>query len=107
MTPLALLALWITIGVFRQGVWSSPQGITVRNAFKKYQAPWSEVESVGQPPEYGAWRNAGIPIRLRDGRRISAALYGAGRGSRPGFADDVISALREDQRRYGTCDSGT
>lgn len=99
--PLALVTLWTTIGVFRQGVWSGPDGLIVRNVFRRYDIDWADVEAIERPPPYGALRDAGLRIVLRDGRRISAALFGAGPFSRPTHADAVVSALRRDLQQYG------
>jgi hypothetical protein len=94
VTPLALLALWITVGVARQGIWTDNHGVKIRNVFRKYRLRWDEIERIEPPRPYGAPRNAGIGFRLHDGRRINAALYSAGPINRPTFADDVVDALR-------------
>lgn len=99
--PLAALALWITVGVFRQGVWSSPAGISVRNVFRRNQAPWSDVADIERPPPYGKMGSAGLQIVLKSGNRISAGLYAAGPFSRSSHADAVVDALRSDLERYG------
>lgn len=101
VAPFAALTLWITVGVFRQGVWSDASGISVRNVFRRYQVSWSEVERIESPPPYGKMGNAGLQIVLKSGERISAALYGAGPFSRPTHADAVVEALRSDLERYG------
>jgi hypothetical protein len=100
VAPFAGLMLWITVGVFRQGVWSDPHGISVRNVFRSYRASWAEVEAIERPPPYGKMGNAGLQIVLKSGERISAALYGAGPFSRPTHADAVVEALRSDLERY-------
>lgn len=100
--PLAALALWTTVGVFRQGVWSSPAGITVRNVFRRYQVAWSEIAAIEPPPPYGKMGNAGLQIILESGRRISAALYAAGPFSKPSHSDAVVAALRDDLERFRT-----
>lgn len=101
VAPLAALALWITLGIFRQGVWSGPDRIVVRNVFRRYEVSWSDVKDIEHPPPYGKVGNAGLQIVLTDGGRISAALYGAGPFSKPTHADAVVEALRSDLRRYG------
>lgn len=101
VAPLAALALWITVGVFRQGVWSRPTGISVRNVFRRYRASWSEVAAIEPPPPYGKLGNSGLQIILKSGKRISAALYAAGPFSRSTHADAVVEALRSDLERYG------
>ncbi len=102
VAPFALAALWITVGVFRQGVWSTPSGVTVRNVFRRYRAGWSEVAAIKRPLPYGKMGNAGLQIILKNGERISAALYAAGPFSRPTHADAVVEALRSDHQRYGS-----
>jgi hypothetical protein len=104
--PLAALALWITVGVFRQGVWSRPDGIVVRNVFRRYRAPWSDVQDIERPPPYGKLGNAGLQIVLANGERISAALYASGPFNSPTHADAVVEALRSDLQRYGRTGSG-
>lgn len=110
VAPLAALALWITVGVFRQGVWSGPSGVSVRNVFRRYRATWSEVEAIEPPPPYGRMGTAGLQIILKGGHRISAALYAAGPFNTPTHADAVVDALRSDLQRYGSpsvpCDVG-
>lgn len=101
VAPFALLALWITVGVFRQGVWSSPTGVSVRNVFRRYSAAYSEVAGIEPPPPYGKLGNAGLQIVLKSGQRISAALYAAGPFSRSSHADAVVEALRSELVRYG------
>jgi hypothetical protein len=86
--------LLLIIGVLRQGVWIDDQGIRIRNVFRAYRASWQEVKAIDPPPSYGALRNAGIQIVLRDGRRLNAALYSEGRINTSGFADPVVEALR-------------
>ena len=98
--PMALMVLWTTIGVFRQGIWSGPDGLLVRNVFRRYDIDWADVEAIERPPVYGAWRNAGLRIVLRDGRQISAALFGAGPFNRPTHTDAVVAALRRDLHEY-------
>jgi hypothetical protein len=101
VAPLAVLALWITVGVFRQGVWSSPTGVSVRNVLRRYRATWSEIADIEPPPPYGKLGSAGLQIVLKSGLRISAALYAAGPFSRSSHADAVVEALRSDLERYG------
>lgn len=102
LAPFAGLTLWITVGVFRQGIWINHHGLRVRNIFKRYEAAWADIETIEDPPPYGAFRNAGIGFRLRDGRRVNAALYAAGPLNRSGFADETVEALRAElQRRAG------
>jgi hypothetical protein len=101
VAPFALLALWITVGVFRQGVWSSRTGVLVRNVFRRYSAIWSEVADIEPPQPYGKMGNAGLQIVLKSGRRINAALYAAGPFSRSSHADAIIEALRSELERYG------
>lgn len=101
VAPVAVLALWITVGVFRQGVWSSPAGVLVRNVLRRYRATWPEIADIEPPPPYGKMGNAGLQIVLKSGKRISAALYAAGPFSRPSHADEVVEALRSDLERYG------
>jgi Bacterial PH domain len=92
--PLAASMLWTTIGVIRQGIWIHPEGVRVRNAYRTYNLPWSDIEGIGPPLPYGAWRNAGIQFKLRDGGRISAALYSEGPLSSADFAADAVSRLQ-------------
>ena len=100
VAPFAALTLWITVGVFRQGIWSDASGVSVRNVFRSYQASWSEVERIERPPPYGKMGNAGLQIVLKSGERISAALFGAGPFSRESHADPVVEALRSELERY-------
>lgn len=100
VAPFAALALWVTVGVFRQGVWTSPAGITVRNVFRRYFARWSDVAAIEPPPAYGKMGNAGLQIILTNGERISAALFAAGPFSRPTHSDAVVAAIRSDLERY-------
>lgn len=69
VAPLAALALWITLGIFRQGVWSGPDRIVVRNVFRRYEVSWSDVKDIEHPPPYGKVGNAGLQIVLTDGGR--------------------------------------
>jgi len=101
VAPLAVLALWITVGVFRQGIWSRSDGIVVRNVFRSYRASWSDVQDIERPPSYGKMGKAGLQVVLANGERISAALFAAGPFSRETHADAVVEALRSDLQRYG------
>lgn len=96
---LAVGALWITVGVARQGIFCGSNGVVVRNVFKRYEARWSDIDAIEPPMNYGALRNAGIGFRLRDGRRINAALFSAGPLNRRAFADEVVAALRDELAR--------
>ncbi len=83
VTPFVILALWITVGLFRQGVWSSPQGISVRNVFSGIPLDGLRLK----PLRRRLRMDAGLQIVLKSGRRINAALYAAGPFNRPTFAD--------------------
>lgn len=101
VAPLAVLALWATVGIFRQGIWSGPTGVSVRNMFRRYRAAWSEIERIEAPPSYGTMKNAGLQIVLKNGQRINAALYAAGPFSSSTHSAVVVEALRSDLKLYG------
>lgn len=99
-TPIALLSAWVMIGVARQGIFCTQNGVTVRNIFRRYDMTWSEIETIEPPVRYGALRDAGIGFGMRDGRHVNAGLYAAGPMNRRGFADDTVAALREELVRH-------
>ena len=100
LAPLVLASLWVTIRVFRQGVLARPDRLVVRNVLRTFEMPWNEIRAIDPPSRGGAVRNAGIQIRLTDGRTRSANLFTPGLFNGPHFADDVVGRLRELHARY-------
>lgn len=100
VAPFVLLLAWLTIGVFRQGIWTEPDHVRVRNIFRTYRTTWSAISRIEPPPAYRALRNTGIRFILSDGSTINAALFAAGPGNRPTHADKVLHDLRLDWDRY-------
>ena len=97
----ALVWAWMTIAVVRQGIWATSDGVFITNVFRRHALRWSDIEWIDPPRRYGAFRNAGIQFRLRDGRTVKSSLYVAGPLNRPDFADEVVQALRDLGRRAG------
>src|SRR5262245_20117914 len=56
----AVAALWVAVGVARQGIYCTADGVIIRNVFKRYTARWEDIEAIEPPLGYGAVRNAGI-----------------------------------------------
>lgn len=90
-----LASAWVTVRVFRQGVFALPDRLVVRNIMRTFDIPWSDIHEIDPPKQYGLGRDLGIQIRLKDGSTRAANLFAAGPYNRPEFADEVVSRLRE------------
>jgi hypothetical protein len=69
--------------------------VVVRNVFRSYRLPWPEIASVAGPPPYGTRWRAGVQLRLRDGRTVSASAFVRGRIDGPDVGQELVLAIQE------------
>lgn len=93
-------AVW-GIRIARLGIFAGPDQLVVRNYFRSYRITWQDISAFEIPTRYGTWRNAGLRIRLLNGRVISATLYARGRVDSGRAARTVAEELEELRRQGG------
>jgi hypothetical protein len=95
-----ILFTWTLIGILRSGIRVSTEGLVIRNPWRTQRIEWSDIAAIDPPAAYGKLWKTGILVTRRDGSTVSASLYSAGPLNRRSFADDVVSQLRQDLKKY-------
>ncbi len=77
----------------RSGVVVREHGLVVHNLVTTFEIPWSAIEKVSSAGQ--GMFDEGIPVYLRNGRRIRCTCIGAGRGEVPSKVDHFARELEE------------
>jgi hypothetical protein len=92
----AAFVLVVTIvRTLRLSVELGANDLVVRNFWRTYRLPWSDVVDVAPPKELGSLRKAGLLITVRDGRVVSASAFVRGRFSFSMAGERAATALQQ------------
>lgn len=90
---LSVFTLWLTVRVARCALVATPEGLVVRNYTRTIKISWRQIRGFSPPAPYGRYLKAGLIIRLRNGRSVSANAFVPGPLNRRDFADDTVKRL--------------
>ena len=64
---LAMASGVLVVRILRMGLFATEDGLLIRNLTRSHHLRWAEIDRFERPAPFGAWRNTGLRVCLKDG----------------------------------------